>query len=92
MRDLNSKFGVKINGKQIEQAKDIEIVIEDSQTWVYHDKPHLAGRGYGGYADFIIGENTTFRLERVDISVCSSGMLQQEKLRLIESAVELGNV
>ncbi|KAF9286891.1 hypothetical protein BGZ74_001206 [Mortierella antarctica] len=89
VRDLNSKFGVKINGKQIEQAKDIEIVIEDSQTWVYHDKPHLAGRGYGGYADFIIGENTTFRLERVDISVCSSGMLQQEKLRLIESAVEL---
>ncbi|KAF9333835.1 hypothetical protein BG006_003117 [Podila minutissima] len=89
VRDLNSKFGVKINGKQIEQAKDIEVVIEDSQTWVYHDKPHLAGRGYGGYADFIIGENTTFRLERVDISVCSSGMLQQEKLRLIESAVEL---
>ncbi|KAG0325311.1 hypothetical protein BG000_001860 [Podila horticola] len=89
VRDLSSKFGVKMNGKQIEQAKDIEVVIKDSQTWAYHDKPHLAGRGYGGYADFIIGENTTFRLERVDISVCSSGMLQQEKLRLIESAVEL---
>ncbi|KAG0088365.1 hypothetical protein BGZ93_008308 [Podila epicladia] len=89
VRDLNSKFGVKINGKQIEQAKDIEVVIQDNQTWVYHGKPHLAGRGYGGYADVIIGENTAFRLERVDISVCSSGMLQQEKLRLIESAVEL---
>ncbi|KAG0027624.1 hypothetical protein BGZ81_005430 [Podila clonocystis] len=89
VRDLNSKFGVKINGKQIEQAKDIEVMIEDSQTWAYNDKLHLAGRGYGGYADFIIGENTAFRLERVDISVCSSGMLQQEKLRLIESAVVL---
>lgn len=65
-------------------------MIEDSQTWTRHDTPHLAGRGYGGYADFTIGENTTFRLERVDLSVCSSGMLQQEKLRLIESSIELG--
>ncbi|KAF9202102.1 hypothetical protein BGZ59_002323 [Podila verticillata] len=89
VRDLNSKFGVKINGKQIEQAKDIEVLIEDSQTWIRHDTPHLAGRGYGGYADFTIGENTTFRLERVDLSVCSSGMLQHEKLRLIEFSIEL---
>ncbi|KAG0347451.1 hypothetical protein BG004_007691 [Podila humilis] len=89
VRDLNSKRGVLVNGKAIEAGKDFDIQIEENQTWAKVDTPHLAGRGYGGYANIEIGDKTSFRLERVDLSISSSGMTRDEKLRLIESAVDL---
>ncbi|KAF9425056.1 Prohibitin-1, subunit of the prohibitin complex (Phb1p-Phb2p) [Podila epigama] len=89
LRDLNSKRGVIVDGKRIDPGIDIEVVIKDDQTWVQQEKSHLAGRGFGGYAEIVIGDNTSFRLERVDFCLGSSGMTKHEKLLLVEYAVEL---
>jgi len=81
---------VILDGIQIEKAKEVEVEIKEDQTWAHEDQRHIAGKGYGGWATVEIGDNTLFRLERVDISLCSSGMSRQTKFSIIESAVEIG--
>ncbi|GJJ70272.1 nibrin [Entomortierella parvispora] len=89
IQDLGSARGVILDGIQIEKAKEIKVEIKENQTWAHEDKRHIAGKGYGGWATIEIGDSTLFRLERVDISLCSSGMARQAKLSIIESAVEI---
>ncbi|KAG0272568.1 hypothetical protein BGZ95_011676 [Linnemannia exigua] len=89
IRDLNSKSGVCVNGTSIEGGKDIEIVFDDDHLWTTQDKRHVAGRGYGGWADVNIGDKTNFRLERVDWSICSVGLTIQAKVGIVEMAAEM---
>ncbi|KAF9578849.1 hypothetical protein BGW38_005156, partial [Lunasporangiospora selenospora] len=89
LRDLRSKHGVFINGARIEPDKEVEIIIGGDKLWTTENKRHVAGRGYGGYAEITIGERTSFRLERVDFGLCSSGMSVQDKLQVVESAVDI---
>ncbi|KAG0050428.1 hypothetical protein BGZ83_004804 [Gryganskiella cystojenkinii] len=88
VRDL-STHGVDLDRVRIEKSKEVEVEISKSQTWTLDEKRHVAGRGYGGWATVEIGNNTTFRLERVDINICSSGMDRQAKLSILEKAVEI---
>ncbi|KAF9104505.1 hypothetical protein BGX27_010064 [Mortierella sp. AM989] len=89
IRDLSSKYGVFVNKKRIESAKDIEVVIEEDQMWVNQDKRHVAGRGYGGFVTVVIGDKTSFRLERVDWSLCSQGLTALAKVGIISTAAEI---
>ncbi|KAG0377311.1 hypothetical protein BGX24_006333 [Mortierella sp. AD032] len=89
IRDLNSKSGVCVNGTNIEGGKDIEIVFDDDHLWTTQDKRHVAGRGYGGWADVNIGDKTNFRLERIDWSICSVGLTIQAKVGIVEVAAEM---
>jgi len=50
----------------------------------------MAGRGYGGFVDVSIGEQTSFRLERVDWSLSSQGLTAQAKVNAIGTAAEIG--
>ncbi|KAF8975570.1 hypothetical protein BGZ46_009023 [Entomortierella lignicola] len=89
IRDLSSKFGVFVNRKRIESANDVEVIIEEDQMWVNHDKKHVAGRGYGGFVTVVIGDKTSFRLERVDWSLCSQGLTAITKVNIISTAAEI---
>jgi hypothetical protein len=90
IRDLGSQHGVIVDGVKIVESKDIEVEIKEEHRWAFEDTRHIAGKGYGGWAQVQIGYETSFRLERVDISLCSSGMARQAKLSILESAVEIG--
>ncbi|KAF9175096.1 hypothetical protein BGX20_008231 [Mortierella sp. AD010] len=89
IRDLSSKYGVFVNGKRIEPAKDIEVTIQENQTWAKQDKRHVAGRGYGGLVTVVIGDKTSFRLERVDWSLCSQGLTALAKVGIVSTAAEI---
>ncbi|KAF9353955.1 hypothetical protein BGX26_008290 [Mortierella sp. AD094] len=89
IRDLSSKYGVFVNEKRIEPAKDIEVTFEESQTWAKQDKRHVAGRGYGGFVTVVIGDKTSFRLERVDWSLCSQGLTALAKVGIVSTAAEI---
>ncbi|KAF9999111.1 hypothetical protein BGZ79_007264 [Entomortierella chlamydospora] len=89
IRDLSSKYGVFVNGKRIEPAKDVEVIIEENQTWAKQDKRYVAGRGYGGFVTIVIGEKTSFRLERVDWSLCSQGLTALAKVGIVSTAAEI---
>jgi hypothetical protein len=58
--------------------------------WITQEKRHIAGRGYGGFVNVVIGEKTLFRLERVDWSICSQGLSAQAKVGIVSTAVEIG--
>lgn len=88
--DLSSKHGVFVNDERIEAAQNIEITIDADHTWKSQEKKHVAGRGYGGFANVAIGVETSFRLERVDWSICTQGLSAQAKLGLVEAAAEVG--
>lgn len=90
MRDLSSVNGVKVNGQRIASDTDVEITIDPEHTWTAQDPRHVAGRGYGGFVEVKLGDNTSFRLERVDWSVCSLGLSAQQKVTIIEVAAEIG--
>ncbi|KAF9572758.1 hypothetical protein EC968_009486 [Mortierella alpina] len=89
IRDLSSVNGVKVNGERIASATDVEITIDPRHTWTAQDTRHVAGRGYGGFAEVKLGDNTSFRLERVDWSICSLGLSAQQKVAIIEAAAEI---
>ncbi|KAG0369791.1 hypothetical protein BC939DRAFT_504085 [Gamsiella multidivaricata] len=89
IRDLSSKHGVFVDNERIEPAKDTEVVIDAANTWTVKEKRHVAGRGYGGFVDVIVGEKTSFRLERVDWSLCSQGLSAQAKVGIVTTAVEI---
>lgn len=79
-----------MNKERIEPAQNMEIVIDEDHAWKSQEKRHVAGRGYGGFVDVAIGERTSFRLERVDWSICTQGLSAQAKLGLVETATEVG--
>ncbi|CAO3570675.1 unnamed protein product [Mortierella alpina] len=89
IRDLSSVNGVKVNGERIASNTDVEMTIDPEHTWVAQDSRHVAGRGYGGFVDVRLGDNTSFRLERVDWSICSLGLSAQQKVTIIEAAAEI---
>ncbi|KAF9932712.1 hypothetical protein BGZ65_004370 [Modicella reniformis] len=89
IRDLSSKHGVYVNKERIEAAKDIEITINEDHTWKNQEKKHIAGRGYGGFIDIVIGEKTSFRLERVDWSLCTQGLSAQAKVGIFETVAQV---
>ncbi|KAF9967839.1 hypothetical protein BGZ70_007986 [Mortierella alpina] len=89
IRDLSSVNGVKVNGDRIAADTDVEITIDPEHTWNAQDPRHVAGRGYGGFVDVKLGDNTSFRLERVDWSICSLGLSAQQKVTIIEAAAEI---
>ena len=90
IRDLDSKSGVSVNSTIIDSGKDIEITFDEEHLWATQDKRHVAGRGYGGWADINIGDKTNFRLERIDWSICSVGLTIQSKVGIVEMAAEMG--
>ncbi|KAF9189053.1 hypothetical protein BGZ51_000162 [Haplosporangium sp. Z 767] len=89
MRDLTSAFGVWVNNVRIESMRDIEVEIPESQLFTNQEPRHVAGQGYGGFVDVKIGSDTTFRLERVDWSICSSGLAAQSKVTIVGIAAEI---
>ncbi|KAF9438430.1 hypothetical protein BGZ76_007954 [Entomortierella beljakovae] len=89
IRDLSSKYGVFLDEKRIDSAKDIEIEIKDENLWVNQNKKHVAGQGYGGFVTISIGEKTSFRLEKIDWSLCSQGLTAAAKVGIISTATEI---
>ncbi|KAF9981550.1 hypothetical protein BGZ75_007096 [Mortierella antarctica] len=89
IRDLSSVNGVKVNGGRIASDTDVKITIDPQHTWIAQDPRHVAGRGYGGFVEVKLGDNTSFRLERVDWSICSLGLSAQQKVAIIEAAAEI---
>ncbi|KAG0254868.1 hypothetical protein BG011_005462 [Mortierella polycephala] len=89
MRDLTSAFGVWVNNTRIESMRDIEVEIPVNQLFTDQEPRHVAGQGYGGFVDVKIGSDTTFRLERVDWSICSSGLTAQSKVTIVGIAAEI---
>ncbi|KAI1316533.1 hypothetical protein EDD11_009872 [Mortierella claussenii] len=89
IRDLSSKHGVYIDKKRIEPARDIEVMLDNSNLWITQESRHIAGRGYGGFVQVRIGEKTSFRLERVDWSLCSQGLTAQTKVGIVGTAAEI---
>jgi len=88
--DLSSKHGVFVDNQRIEAAQNFEVAIDADHTWKKQERRHVAGRGYGGFVNVTIGEKTSFRLERVDWSICTQGLNALAKVGLLETAAEIG--
>ncbi|ORZ08784.1 hypothetical protein BCR41DRAFT_399051 [Lobosporangium transversale] len=89
IRDLSSKHGVYVDKERIEPAQDVEVIIKEDHLWTTLDNRHIAGRGYGGYVNVKIGDMTSFRLERVDWSLCSQALTAQAKVGIVGLAAEI---
>ncbi|KAG0215423.1 hypothetical protein BGX28_010128 [Mortierella sp. GBA30] len=89
IRDLSSTNGVFVDGERIEPDKNVEITILTDNAWIKQEPRHVAGRGYGGFVDVKLGDKTSFRLERVDWSICSLGLTAQSKLANVALVTEI---